>query len=132
MGLYFGEFETRDDVLSEFGLGADFTGTILAAGYETGSYDGQAFVIFVDKGQLWINEASHCSCYGLEECWDPTSMPVEAIERILDNSYTYEGLDLSDLREALVMCAGMVRDGASDDEIDRAMRVALKFSGRAQ
>lgn len=44
---------------------------ILFASYASGSYSGDSIVLFERDGELYINEASHCSCYGLEDSWSP-------------------------------------------------------------
>ena len=44
---------------------------ILLASYGTPSCEGHAFVLFVRDGKLYEVNASHCSCYGLEEQWAP-------------------------------------------------------------
>lgn len=44
---------------------------VLLASYRTGSYEGEAFVLFARGGKLYEVNASHCSCYGLEGQWKP-------------------------------------------------------------
>ncbi len=44
---------------------------IIYAEYEGGGYDGRADVLFYDNGRFWYVTGSHCSCYGLEDQWDP-------------------------------------------------------------
>ena len=51
--------------------------------YDTPPYEGYALVIYrEDNGQFGVVEASHCSCYGLEGQWQPTTMPYEALEKV--------------------------------------------------
>jgi hypothetical protein len=44
---------------------------ILFALYDGGGYDGWAIVIFEQDGKLFEVNGSHCSCYGLEDQWNP-------------------------------------------------------------
>lgn len=56
---------------------------ILLASYGTGEYEGSAFVLFRRDGQLYEVNGSHCSCYGLENQWDPELTTVEALRHRL-------------------------------------------------
>ena len=81
--MYFENFKEREDVFHQFNLddiGENFE--ILFAVYEDdGCYGGRAFVLYQDKqsGELYEVHGSHCSCYGLEEQWEPESTTKEAI-----------------------------------------------------
>lgn len=44
---------------------------ILIASYDRGGYDGDCVVLYRRDGVLYLNSASHCSCYGLEGQWNP-------------------------------------------------------------
>ena len=52
---------------------------VLLASYGTGSYEGDAFVLFERGGVLWEVNGSHCSCYGLEGQWQPEETSAEAL-----------------------------------------------------
>ncbi|MNP96417.1 hypothetical protein D3C85_90000 [compost metagenome] len=69
---------------------ADLVGVeILLASYVYEDYDGSAFVLFRRDGKLWEVNGSHCSCYGLEECWEPEEATLDSLQRRLDSdSYT--------------------------------------------
>lgn len=54
---------------------------ILFASYATGNYEGDSLVLFKRDGKLYLNEASHCSCYGLEGRWEPTEVVPEQVLR---------------------------------------------------
>ena len=45
--------------------------------YGGGSYDGSALVVFYDDDRWQVVEGSHCSCYGLEDQWEPKDADVE-------------------------------------------------------
>lgn len=53
---------------------------ILFASYGTDNYLGDAFVLFEKDGKLFEVNGSHCSCYELEEQWNPQETSVEAIK----------------------------------------------------
>jgi len=88
--VYIG-FDGRKGIEKEFATTLDREDKILLAVYETGNYEGQAFVIFENNGQVYIVAASHCSCYGLEGRWDFEETTVEALRHILDNGTYFEG-----------------------------------------
>jgi len=80
MRKYFLIFESRDQMMREFSdygsreLPIDGFPTddeILFASYAPGCYCGDAVVVFQRDGKFYMNEASHCSCYGLENQWGP-------------------------------------------------------------
>lgn len=53
--------------------------------YDSDRYEGSSIVITSDDAVSFrINDASHCSCYGLSECWSPTGgHSREAVKRIM-------------------------------------------------
>mgnify|MGYP000217434116 CR=1 FL=1 len=56
---------------------------ILLASYGTGSYEGDTFVLFERDGKLFEVNGSHCSCYGLENQFDPEETSLEALKHRL-------------------------------------------------
>lgn len=98
MAIYKGIFEKKEDVQHEFCVDNLEGCNILFAWYGNGSYDGSAFVLFERDGQLYEVNGGHCSCYGLEEQWDPELTTVEALEyRIREgglgnDTYTDDGV----------------------------------------
>ena len=52
---------------------------ILFASYGGGSYDGDAVVIYERDGTLYEVHGSHCSCYGLEDQWEPEATTWAAL-----------------------------------------------------
>lgn len=79
--MFHGLFEDISDVLGRFGIDAsELEGCeVLFAAYEC-DYEGQALVVFRRDAQLYEVNASHCSCYGLEEQWEPEETTVEALQ----------------------------------------------------
>ena len=60
---------------------------ILFSVYACGSYEGESLVLYRSNGKLYLNEASHCSCYGLEGQW----RPVEVVPEMLLRTRMYLG-----------------------------------------
>lgn len=57
---------------------------ILYAIYNLDSYDGWAFVLFLKDGKLYEVNISHCSCYGLEDQWEPEETTVLSVRSRID------------------------------------------------
>lgn len=53
---------------------------IIYAEYGTEGYEGQADVLFWDLGKFWYVSGSHCSCYGLEDQWNPEEYTPETLK----------------------------------------------------
>ena len=81
MKVYFESFDCLEDVVSNFNLSPEqLEGVeILYAVYDSADYEGWAQVIFRKDGKLYEVHGSHCSCYGLEDQWDPEETLVEAL-----------------------------------------------------
>ena len=84
---------------------------VLFASYTTGSYDGCATVLFKQEDKIYEVYGSHCSCNGLEECWEPDEVTWEAlalrIPEILDTGNdpyrdSYRGVGTTEARIYLV------------------------------
>lgn len=80
-------FADREDVARQFDYGegpcwdsqvpftpkADFPKDkdIICAFYDNAGYEGSAFVLFKRGRKLFEVHGSHCSCFGLEDQWEP-------------------------------------------------------------
>lgn len=74
---------------------------ILFAAYESGNYEGSAFVLLSRNGKLYEVHGSHCSCYGLEGQWEEEEASVESIEHRLNEAYGFYLMDKDQIRAAL-------------------------------
>jgi hypothetical protein len=63
--------------------------TVIAAAYESGGYDGDAFVLLKKGNQYFETHGGHCSCYGLEGQWDLEETTEEALKHRYKNGYNY-------------------------------------------
>lgn len=60
---------------------------ILLASYTYEDYSGDAFVLYRKYGKLYEVNGSHCSCYGLEDQWEPEETTVDALNHRLSQKY---------------------------------------------
>lgn len=67
------------DVWGSFKISKPKGVKILFAVYSYESYSGKAFVLFEMAGKLYEVNGSHCSCYGLEDQWQPEETTVESL-----------------------------------------------------
>jgi len=99
--MYYGNFTCWNDVVDNFGIRDQNIDdvVVLFAAYDYECYDGFATVIYVQNGKFYFVHGSHCSCYGLEDQWDPDEMPLEALLHMADkglgvlNNYNKEFKD---------------------------------------
>ena len=57
---------------------------VLLAHYYTGSYEGDALVVYKKDGKFYTVEGSHCSCYGLEGQSNPEEYDSETFKQVVD------------------------------------------------
>lgn len=71
---YHNDFSDWPSMLKDFGENVSEEPEYVFASYDLDGYDGSAGVIYAWKkdGPYYIVTGSHCSCYGLENQWDPT------------------------------------------------------------
>ncbi len=79
--VYFDCFGSKEDVAFNFQIPeGELEGVeILYACYECPPYEGYAHVIFRKDDKLYEVNGSHCSCNGLEGCWEPEETTVAAL-----------------------------------------------------
>lgn len=68
------------DVQSQFSMNDPEPQAVIWAEYDNDGYDGRAWVLYYDKGKFFYVEGGHCSCYGLEDQWNPEEYSVEALK----------------------------------------------------
>ena len=86
---YVGDFEDKQDVIDQFNVKDDDLrdAFVLLAWYGGGCYDGSAFVLFERGGKLYEVNGGHCSCYGLEDQWDPEETTVDALVHRIEHGH---------------------------------------------
>lgn len=77
--VFFGLFSCAQNVFDEYCVARRDDIVFIYAQYEAAGYEGDSFVIFERNGKLYEVHGSHCSCYGLENCWEPTETSFQAL-----------------------------------------------------
>lgn len=101
MSAYLQAFKSKEDIAKEFTEYGDKEGyvqllrelrrsKIYIAWYGYGAYCGAAFVLFERDGKLYEVNASHCSCYGLEDGWKPEETSWKALAYILEKGTKFD------------------------------------------
>lgn len=95
--MFHEDFESIEHLKKQYEItDQDLEGVeILYAVYRIGSYDGQSIVLLKKNDKLFIIDASHCSCYGLETQWCPIETCEGALKKEIEakSSYRYEEFD---------------------------------------
>lgn len=122
--LFKGLFDDWEDVLDSFNVakGAYVDRVVpLYAYYDYEDYIGNALVVFVEDGLLYSVHGSHCSCYGLEDQFDPEEIPWEIAEEFFTRTAYVDDKDL-------VWLVTVVREVlASGDKSEEVLRPLLAW-----
>lgn len=109
----FDGFSSKEDIIQHFEIEDPSElndAIILMAIYEREYYQGDAFVLYIKDDKLYEVNGSHCSCYGLEDQWDPDVVLLEELaQNRFVNSYRFESIP--DIRQTLEEVIGV---GKSD------------------
>ncbi len=87
--IWKGEWEDEKTLIGDFAIKTkDLQEVeILAADYEADGYEGSALVIFQKDEKLFLVSGSHCSCYGLENQWEPDEISWEYLKNQSKNEW---------------------------------------------
>lgn len=103
--MYLGDFASRSEVEDQFHCKIPIDEKILLAVYTQECYEGSAFVLVqnVVTGNLFEVNGSHCSCYGLEDQWEPEAVNVRALRNRMKDGHVgpYEIDIKADLEKVL-------------------------------
>ena len=103
MQVYEGSFGSWSDVCREFQEVLDSPDEVLLAVYDAHAYEGYADVIYRVGDRYFWASGSHCSCYGLEDQWDPEEYSAELlIEALRRGDHFYWSEDSAALRDAVI------------------------------
>lgn len=70
--IYHG-FDDWKDVQEQYEMSEPEAEEVICAYYGADyCYSGESLVVYRNGGNYFLNEGSHCSCYGLEGQWAPT------------------------------------------------------------
>ncbi len=78
-GLYLGKFTSWEDVVNSFSKDVPEPDEVLFAKYTYEDYSGFASVLYPKGNKYYLNECSHCSCYGLEGQWNPEEYETKEV-----------------------------------------------------
>ena len=110
--VYLNDFKDKTNVILEF-FGLNYAkeseqksrvanhknDNILFASYTYENYSGDAWVLFENNGNLFEVNGSHCSCYGLEQQWDPEPVVLKELEnRLLKGTFGYSRNFIEELK----------------------------------
>ena len=85
------ENSTKDGILNDFGFRGDRSEIeILFASYVYEHYSGDAFLIVEKDNKLYEVNASHCSCYGLEDQFGLEETSIEQLEFYLEKGGKFD------------------------------------------
>lgn len=121
--MFFGDFKNKQDVCNEFRID-NFDGTVIFAAYEYEDYSGSAEVIYIHEGKFYMVQGAHCSCYGLEDQWEPIEMPLDGLRRIVGDGSGMLSKFRVGLLEALEMVETLNLEGAEDHVVQVALKLA--------
>ena len=83
MEVYDGRFGSWADVQREFQMDMPEPDDVIYAEYDTPYYEGYANVIYRNGDRYYWAYGSHCSCYGLENQWDPEEYDARQLVEVL-------------------------------------------------
>lgn len=81
---------------------------ILFATYGYENYSGDAFVLFEENGELYEVNGGHCSCFGLEDQWEPDKVSLNELEhRLLNGTFGQEDYAGNEFKKELCEFLGV-------------------------
>lgn len=84
--IYRGEFANWNDVQNQFSMSEPEPEDVIIASYDIDSFQGSAFVVYRNGENYYTVSGEHCSCYGLEEQWEPEVYTKELLISSLEKS----------------------------------------------
>ena len=99
--VYSGNFQSWSSVTEAFGVDTsafNWHGSITSpntapknepeevflAAYDNEGYEGSAVVIYREGNKYYLVCGSHCSCYGLENQWEPEEYDLDTLIKVLE------------------------------------------------
>ena len=81
---------------------------ILFASYGEDNYSGEAWVLFEKDGKLFEVNGRHCSCYGLEEQWEPEEVSLIELEnRLINGTFGCDNWSGNNFKSELMAFLGL-------------------------
>lgn len=100
ISVFAGQWSDSHDVCNGFGVSPDTLkhSRVFVAFYEYEDDGGYAFVLYAKEGVLYEVHGSHCSCYGLEEQWQPEETTIEALTHWVKHGVGKKYMDGQELK----------------------------------
>lgn len=89
MSNYFENFESWADVQEQFHMDQPEPEEVLFAMYDIPGYEGYAEVVYRNGNKFYWVSGSHCSCYGLEDQWDPEEYDAETFLKVFNKNHQW-------------------------------------------
>jgi hypothetical protein len=86
--MFYNDFDSVEDVVSNYGKGSEvlFEATVIHADYTYEDYSGSSYVLYWKDGMFYEVSGSHCSCYGLEDQWEPEATTLTELLALADRN----------------------------------------------
>lgn len=117
-GIFLDRFDNKQDVERSFEVGFHDYEHIIFAQYLDGDYSGKAWVIYYnsEEEKLYEVHGSHCSCYGLENQFDPELTSVEdLLERIARGGQS--DYDTESVKQAIQLWSYLIMPDKKTDNL---------------
>ncbi len=73
-------FSNWTDVQQQYRMSEPEPDEVIYAGYNNGGdYSADSIVLYRNGDKYYLNTGSHCSCYGLENQWDPEEYDLQTL-----------------------------------------------------
>uniref|UniRef100_A0AB39CCS6 Integrase n=1 Tax=Pseudomonas phage RVTF4 TaxID=3236931 RepID=A0AB39CCS6_9VIRU len=85
--MFYNDFSDVSDVISNYRGNAanDLDGAhVIHADYTYEDYSGSSYVLYYKDGKYFEVHGSHCSCYGLEDQWEPEEVTITQLMEMVD------------------------------------------------
>ena len=107
MTVYHGDFSSLEDMCEQFYLSKDYIKDyrVLYACYESGMYEGDAFVLVehIPTGDWFECNSAHCSCNGLEWELELTSKKALIYRAKADKNMMERIKDIPEMLDILIL-----------------------------
>jgi len=85
--MFYNDFNDVSDVISNYGgnSSTDLDGAhVIHADYTYEDYSGSSYVLYYKDGKYYEVHGSHCSCFGLEDQWEPEEVTIVELMAMAD------------------------------------------------
>lgn len=102
MERFYGSFDSWSDVCHHFQENIELPDEVLLASYDCPYWEGYAEVVYRKGDRYYWASGSHCSCYGLEDQWDPEEYSREELVKALSRNPRFYVTNRDQVLEELI------------------------------